>query len=66
MSIYDFTVKARDGSELSLADHKGKVLMAEEEFSCRGAFMMLHKGRPNESDQRAAADFARKIVSQGE
>lgn len=40
-----------------------KIPIAEEEFSCRGAFAMLHKGRPNESDQKAAADFARKIIS---
>ena len=40
-----------------------KIPLAKEEFSCRGAFAMLHRGRPNESDQRAAADFARKILS---
>ena len=27
MSIYDFTVQARDGSDVSLADYKGKVLV---------------------------------------
>ena len=27
MSIYDFTVKAQDGSEISLADYKGKTLL---------------------------------------
>ena len=27
MGIYDFTVKAQDGSEASLADYKGKVLV---------------------------------------
>ena len=27
MSIYDFKVKARDGSEVSLADYQGKVLL---------------------------------------
>ncbi len=27
MKIYDFTVKAQDGSEVSLADYKGKVLL---------------------------------------
>ena len=27
MSIYDYTVKAQDGSEVSLADYKGKVLL---------------------------------------
>lgn len=40
-----------------------KIPVAKEEFSCRGAFAMLHKGRPNEADQKAAADFARKIIS---
>ena len=27
MNVYDFTVKAQDGSEVSLADYKGKVLL---------------------------------------
>ena len=27
MSVYDFTVKAQDGSDVSLADYKGKVLL---------------------------------------
>lgn len=27
MSIYDFTVKAQDGSDVSLSDYKGKVLL---------------------------------------
>lgn len=40
-----------------------KIPAAKEEFSCRGAFGMLHKGRPNEDDQKAAADFARGIIS---
>ncbi len=40
-----------------------KIPVAKEEFSCRGAFMMLHKGKPDENDQKAAADFARRIVS---
>ncbi len=39
------------------------IPVAKEEFACRGAFAMLHRGRPNESDQKAAADFARKIIS---
>ncbi len=38
------------------------IPLAKEEFSCRGSFAMLHKGRPNEDDQRAAADFAREII----
>ncbi len=27
MNIYDFTVMAQDGGEISLADYKGKVLL---------------------------------------
>ena len=40
-----------------------RIPVAKEEFSCRGAFGMLHKGRPNENDQKAAAEFARGIIS---
>ena len=39
------------------------IPLAKEEFSCRGEFAMLHKGRPNGSDEKAAADFARKIIA---
>lgn len=38
------------------------IPVAKEEFSCRGAFAMLHKGKPDENDCKAAADFARKIT----
>ncbi len=40
-----------------------KIPLAREEFSCRGSFLMLHRGKPNADDLRAAADFARKIIS---
>ena len=32
------------------------------EFHCKGEFKGLHKGRPNEKDLKAAAEFAKKIV----
>lgn len=38
------------------------VKVAEDEFHCRGEFMKLHKGRPNEDDLQAAAAFAKKIA----
>ena len=41
------------------------IPFAEEEFHCRGSFAVMHKGRPNTDDCNAAADFARKILSQG-
>ena len=40
------------------------IPFAKEEFYCRGSFAMMHKGRPNADDCNAAADFARKIISQ--
>ncbi len=43
------------------ADQVG-VPMDEREFHCKGEFKGIHKGRPNEDDLKAAAEFARKIV----
>ncbi len=39
------------------------IPFASEEFSCRGSFMVLHKGRPDENDCRQAAEFAKRIVA---
>ena len=44
------------------ADKVG-IPMDEQEFHCKGEFKGLHKGRPNDDDLKAVADFARKIVS---
>lgn len=41
------------------------IPFAKEEFYCRGSFAVMHRGRPNADDCGAAAEFARKIVSQG-
>ena len=38
------------------------VPMDEREFHCKGEFTGMHKGRPNEEDLKAAADFAKRIV----
>ncbi|MBQ9783838.1 MAG: flavodoxin [Clostridia bacterium] len=38
------------------------VLLAEEEFHCRGKFGSIHKNRPNDDDLKNAADFAKKII----
>ncbi len=35
----------------------------EREFHCRGEFKGIHKGRPNEDDVKAAADFARSFTA---
>ena len=43
------------------ADKVG-IPMDEREFHCKGEFKGIHKGKPDESDCRAAAEFAKKIV----
>ena len=47
----------------AVADQTG-IPMNEREFHCKGEFKGIHKGRPNEEDRKAAAEFARKIVEQ--
>ncbi len=39
------------------------IPLSKEEFSCRGEFLMLHRGKPNAADLQAAADFAKRVVS---
>ncbi len=41
---------------------KAGIPMDEREFHCKGEFKGLHKGRPNDEDLKAAAEFAKKIV----
>ena len=43
------------------ADKVG-VPMDEREFHCKGEFKGLHKGKPDEADLKAAAEFAEKIM----
>ncbi|MBR2100384.1 MAG: flavodoxin [Eubacterium sp.] len=43
------------------ADKVG-VSMDEKEFHCKGEFKGLHKGRPNDSDMKAAAEFAKGYI----
>lgn len=38
------------------------IPMDEREFHCKGEFKGVHKGKPDENDLKAAAEFAGKIV----
>ena len=38
------------------------IPMDEREFHCKGEFKGLHKGKPDQTDLKAAAAFAKKIV----
>ena len=44
------------------ADKLG-IPMDKREFHCKGEFKGIHKGRPNEADLKAAADFAKTLVA---
>ncbi len=43
------------------ADKVG-IPMDPREFHCKGEFKGIHKGRPDETDMKAAAEFAAKII----
>ena len=45
------------------ADKVG-IPMDAREFHCRGEFKGLHKGRPNEADMEAAAEFAKTFLNE--
>ena len=38
------------------------IPLAKEEFYCKGSFAIMHRGKPDDKDCKAAADFARKII----
>ena len=48
-----------------LLEKKG-IPLAEEEFACRGAFAMFHRGRPSADDCGKAERFAADIVAKEE
>lgn len=41
---------------------KAGIPMDEREFHCKGEFKGIHKGKPDESDLKAAAEFAKQIT----
>ena len=45
-----------------LLEAKG-IAQAKEEFYCKGAFGPMHKGKPDVQDCKAAAAFAKSIIS---
>lgn len=44
-----------------LLDKKG-INLAKQEFSCKGQFLNIHKGKPDNDDLKRAEDFAKNIV----
>ena len=44
-----------------LVEQKGMV-MATEEFHCRGSFRFMHKGKPDAADCAQAAEFAKSVI----
>ncbi|GHT77986.1 hypothetical protein FACS1894130_03780 [Spirochaetia bacterium] len=40
-----------------------KIAVADEVFCCKGSFLFLFGGRPNEEDLKKALDFAKRIIA---
>ena len=47
------------------ADKVG-IPMDEREFHCKGEFKGIHKGKPDETDMKAAAEFAGAFIKESE
>lgn len=46
-----------------LLDEKG-ISIADDEFYCRGKFMMMHKTRPDSNDIKNAKEFAKRVAGE--
>ncbi len=46
----------------SILDAKG-ISVLDDEFHCKGSFLLANRGRPNEDDLKQAEAFARKICN---
>lgn len=46
-----------------LVEKKG-IVMAAEEYHCKGSFGLLHKSRPNETDLEKAYEFAQEVLGE--
>ena len=49
----------RSGNTKKLAD---AIVVADEEFHCRGQFGKMHKGRPNMDDLNKVSAFAKRVI----
>ena len=67
--IYNFSTAALLPStynQVKKLAEENSIAMAEEEFHCRGSFMLMHKNRPNEEDMTQAAAFAKEVMKKKE
>jgi flavodoxin len=54
-------IKSTYAQVKKLLDAKG-IRLHEKEYHCKGSFGIMHKGRPNASDLKEAAEFAKSII----
>ena len=40
--------------------------MSKEEFACKGSFLFMHKGKPDDHDCHQAALFAKQMIQKAE
>ena len=56
-----YYTKTGNTKRLAEADKVG-IPLDEREFHCRGEFKGIHKGKPDEEDLKAAAEFTKTII----
>lgn len=64
--IYNFSsaalIESTFGQVKKEAEANG-LKISDDEFHCRGAFKLIHRGRPNDEDLKNAQEFAKRIIS---
>ncbi|WP_407374273.1 flavodoxin family protein [Methanobrevibacter sp.] len=64
--IYNFSsaalIESTFGQVKKEAEANG-LKISDDEFHCRGAFKLIHRGRPNEKDLNDIKEFAKRIIN---
>ncbi|MCH5351644.1 MAG: flavodoxin [Clostridiales bacterium] len=64
-TVYNFSTSASPSSTYKavkkIADKNG-ITVSDVAFDCRGKFLFMHKGHPDEGDVAAAVEFAKKVL----
>lgn len=63
-ALFSTSASGSDKTELivNMLKHKG-IEVYPEHFTCRGKFLFLAAGHPDENDCRSAAAFARRVIN---
>lgn len=62
-ALFGTSAIVKNGNEeMEKLFHDKGITVLTENFYCRGAFTIMHRGHPNETDLKNAADFASNAI----